>query len=130
MMNRMVTRSERNLLHINYVLVSKLKYVKKVFRKGKMIKAFENIQSLYFKNDFKEIERVYELLIAKMPSFHDHRYYKHIELMEYCQVLLDSRGLTGWRLQERVNETIMCFDTNHELGRRIQVHILQILVES
>jgi hypothetical protein len=130
MMSRFVTTSEKNLLHIHYVLVSNVKFIKKFFRKGQMMKAFEYIRSLYNKKNFKAIERVQEVLVEKMPNFHGYQYNKYSELIEYCQLLLDSRTLPGWDLHMHANDMIAVLDTNHELGRCIQEHILVVLARA
>ena len=123
MMNRWIKTSERNLLKTHFVLVNKLKSFKKIFGKGQMMKTFEYIHNLYCKKEFKSIQRVQEMLIEKMPMFHQLQYHKYNELIIYCQFLLDSHA----GLQNHVNTIITILDTNHELGRCIQVHILLIL---
>ena len=123
-----IKTSERNVLKAHTEFILNIKPLKKVFRKGKMMKIFEYINTLYYKNNFRAIERIQTQLFQDMPKFYQIHYNKYNELISYCQYLLDSRHLDIVSKKEYGNNLIKTLDKVHELGSCIEKQILIICV--
>jgi len=110
--------------HTKFII--NIKPLKKIFRKGKMMKTFEYINTLYHMNNLKAIERIQIELFDNRPKFHQGNYNKYNDLILYCQYLLLVRHLNKESRLDYGNEIINKLDKVHELGISIEKEILMI----
>lgn len=128
-MSSFVTRSERYLLSIHNTISSKVKSFKRLFiQKGLLLRTFDYITWLYEKEDFNGIELVIMQLHSQVPVHWSPRYYKYYELIDYCVFLISyNRNLTAIEGLTAATDLIATLNLGHELGRRIEKKVLDIL---
>ena len=124
-----VLRSEQNLLNAHNSIASKVKFIKRIFiPKGKMMKIFDNINTLHNNNDYDGIENIYNILTKNLPVRHSPRFHKYQELINYTAFLFDYRNTNDYN--ERImlaHYLIQKLNVSHELGYLIKNRVCELV---
>lgn len=108
-----------NLEFIHWSLVRRCKFIKVMFSgKGKMMRKFILINSLYHKNDINGIMTIKDKLLDK-NRIRNIYYTKYNELINYCLFLEEFKDADSSRATELTNYLIDLVDKRRELGSLI-----------
>ena len=115
-----------NIDTIHICLTRKLKYLKNnIYGKGKMMKKYDDIISLYYRNNIIGLEMYRNSLEINIPLHRPH-YHKYIELVILINFLLDYDKIDDNYKNKFLEEKLKYIHIDHELGCLIKNMILKI----
>ena len=121
-------KTEKNLEYVHNDLAVFIKGLKRlVIRKGKMMTAFDDINTLFDNNNYQGIYTMINRLYKEylVTPFHGQRYTKYKELIAYCNflVLFEDYEMNRQILPEEGERVIRKLNMGHELGESIYIRV-------